>query len=441
MTKAKLPTGFELIEEEAAVPSGFELVTPTFGEQVTTSMRERGGQLADIVGATRRGEQTRAEGVLQTVGTEIGAVGDIAGAGIAAAGRKTKEVLPPAIKDPFSLVGKHLWQKETTKKALKSLEGGVDSYLDFKTKNPRSARNLEAVFNVATVTVPVKGGKSILGATTDVAKGVRKVTGKVPIITSDDLAKNSAAAYKEVSDIGANYSPKVRQKFINKIEGLRPGKERLVGGKNVFEDLLEKAKIRKNEPITLQGAQQIDEELGTLIDGEFGLKGLSSDGKKLQDLQIEFRNLMETSSVEDVLGDPAGFKKLKEARKLWGASRRMKDVEAILQKAEFSDNPATTIKRGFANIVSNPKKRRGYSKKELSLMSKAAKSGVVSDMLRTTLGSRLVPIIAAGSGTFGGATAASVGSIAARGVAERGAVGRAESVAREIARSALKKGK
>ena len=68
------------------------------------------------------------------------------------------------------------------------------------------------------------------------------------------------------------------------------GKETLRKGGNDIENALELMQARKKEVLDLDGAQQIDEELGQLISKNYK-DGLNADGKKLLDIQDAFRHL------------------------------------------------------------------------------------------------------------------------------------------------------
>jgi hypothetical protein len=90
----------------------------------------------------------------------------------------------------------------------------------------------------------------------------------------------------------------------------------------------------------------------------------------------------------------------------------MEDINRIIKNAEFTDNPATSIKNGFRTLARNKKRMRGYTKKERRLIEKTAKSGVVSNTLRTVVGSRLL------SAGFGFALGGTAGGLASVGVSE-----------------------
>lgn len=422
---------------------------------INEQLQQRGANLADIFQAHQAGEQIGEETLLQTVGTEIGALGDILGQGIVSAAKS----LPDAVKEPINEGVRSLLDTSAGQAGVEALGKGVREWESFKEENPRAARNIEAGFNVATFALPIKGtsaakitgrgvksgarlvGKIGADVSDDVVQAARsagETLVKVPVVTSDDIVSLSAKAYKKADDLGGSLKPQFRDKFIDDISKILPKEERITSGKDVIDDVLETMGQRRGEPITLRGAQEIDEQLGGLIDKEFGLKGLSKEGRTLQNIQTTFREGVEGATPAMVSGGNEGFAALKEGRKLWSASRRLKDVERILERAELIDNPATAIKTGFRNLVTNPKKVRGFSKKEVALMKKAAKTGVVSDLFRVTLGSRLIPIVTAGAGGGLGSSALAAGaSIASRGAAERVVAGRAAAVTREIARRAM----
>jgi len=90
------------------------------------------------------------------------------------------------------------------------------------------------------------------------------------------------------------------------------------------------------------------------------------------------------------------------------------DVEYALDNDYFSG-----IKTGFRTLANNPKRLRGFSKKEQALIKKAATSGMMTDALRV-MGSRLIPIGATLSGKgFGTMAATQLGTGLSREAATR----------------------
>lgn len=430
----------DVVIEQEAVPEEKGFFART-GEQ----LQERGEQIGDILLATREDEQTRLEGIFQTLGTGVGAAGDVIGEGLVSAVR----ALPEEIKEPVAETARQFLSTSVGQAGMKALGKGIEEWEEFKADNPRAARNIEATFNVGLAFTPIKGtsvagglkggAKAVGRGVKGVGRGVKKVATKAPVVTSDDISFLASKAYKRADELGGTLKPNFTNKFVNEIQSLTPQTEigKLIGGDSPFTKAVEKISLLRNKPITLQAAQEFDELIGDAIDGFMDAGRLTKDGKKMLEIQSRFRDAISKATPTMITGGNAGFDSLKEGRKLWAASRKLADVERIMQRAELIDNPATAIKTGFRTLLSNPKRARGFTPKEKALMRKAAKTGTVSDLLRVTLGSRLIPIFtAATGGGFGATSAATAASIAARGVTDRATAGRAAAVAKEIAKRA-----
>lgn len=273
---------------------------------------------------------------------------------------------------------------------------------------------------------------------------------RVADMTQEQVKALSQHSYKIADEHGAILSPEFTGKFIDSVEKMRPQTKegRAFVGDDVLSGVLDRMKNWRGEktvgnagmqeshmPITLQGAQEIDEHLGGLIDRHFTNGRLDKDGQKLLKVQDKFREMIESADEKDIEGGKAGFEAWKNGRFLWSRSRSLADIEKLLTRAQMSDNPATAIKTGFRNLYLNEKRMRAFTPKERQLIKRAAESNTVIDVVRT-LGSKLVPIgVIAGGGGFGAETAALAGSMASRGLATRMQVGRANEVAKEIANS------
>lgn len=403
-------------------------------------LRERGATLADIFAADATGAQTRPETIFQTVGTEIGAIGDIIGEGVVSAAK----ALPEFIKEPVASAANSLLATDEGKAAIEALSTGVEAYEKFKEANPRAARNLEAAFNVGAAFTPVKGVSAAQIAQRGgraAKESVQRVATQAPVITSDDIGVLASNFYKRAEELGGNLTPQFTNDFIDSVEGLAPQTEagRILGGEDAFSKVVERVTQLRDQPLTLQAAQEVDELLGDAVDAALDQGRFTKQARKILQIQDTFREGIEKASEGAIIGGKEGFEALKEGRRLWGASRRLEDIERIIARAELTDNPATAIRTGFRNLVTNPKRIRGFKPKEIKMMKKAAKTGIVPEILRVTLGSRLVPIITAGSGGGLGASALATGaSIAARGGVERAATREAANISKEIAEDAIR---
>jgi soluble lytic murein transglycosylase-like protein len=292
----------------------------------------------------------------------------------------------------------------------------------------------------------IGGAKALQSAAPKAHALLDDATSGKPVIqktTSDDIRMMANRAYQAADDTGGILKPDVTNKFIDEIEGLAPqtAQGKALAGDNALTKNTEILRTFRGQPITLKSAQEIDEILGDKID-EFVDKttgAISKEGKKLLDVQNAFRKSMDNATEADVVGgNRGGFESWKQGKKLWSQAAKLRDVEKIIQRAEFTDNPATAIKTGFRNLYVNKARMRGFAPDEARLIKKAAETGVISDALRT-FGSRLIPMgVAVSGGGLGATAAAQAGSMASRGAATKIQVNRAGRVADAIAANANK---
>ncbi len=219
--------------------------------------------------------------------------------------------------------------------------------------------------------------------------------------------------YKQADTVGGELTPQFTNSFIDSAEKIAPQTEegRIVTGDTAVTSLVDRMQGLRDHPLSLQAAQEIDEALGGLIDKEYGVTGLSKEGKNLQDLQTTLRSMIASAGEGDVVGGTQGFEALSLARQAWSQAAKMGDVERILNRAALTDNPATSIKSGIRVLLSNPARVRGYSPAEIEALKDAASRGVIGGALHV-FGNRLTPIIAGGIGATGGP----FGSIATAGI-------------------------
>lgn len=271
----------------------------------------------------------------------------------------------------------------------------------------------------------LKGGKlaaeGIAAGAADVANWTRGLTaaGKTPA-TSAEMRNVSQFFYKQATDKGGILLPKFTDDFVDKAGEVLPQTEagKIVAGEDAVTDLVGRLNKLKGRPLSLDEAQEIDEHLGGMIDQEYGIKGLSKQGKKIADIQSQFRNMIADAGPDDIVGGPEhnGFEALKQGRAAWAQAAKMRDIEKIRTRAELSEQPVTAIRSGIRTILSNPQKLRGYSKQEIAALKEAAKTGVLTEVLRVT-GSRLTAIAGTAGGFLGhGIPGAMVGAGAAHAV-------------------------
>ena len=194
--------------------------------------------------------------------------------------------------------------------------------------------------------------------------------------------------------------------------------ETAVAGENRVGRIAAQVRELRDQPTTLEDAQRTYSRIGDEATAEFKQNGNSETYRDLMQIQSNMRDRIAPS---DLTGNDAWT----NARKAWSQAMKMDDLERIQQRAEMTDNPATSIKSGLRVLLSNPSRIRGYSPEEVQALRDASERGALGSVLHV-FGSRLIPIVAASAeASSGGLTAglaaagaAHVGTTAIRAAAE-----------------------
>jgi hypothetical protein len=259
-----------------------------------------------------------------------------------------------------------------------------------------------------------------------------------PMPGTSAYAKQVASNYYKIADqSGGTLAPQFTNKFVDAVASADKQTEagRATVGQTEVNKLADRLQAIKDQPMTLQAAQEVDEGIGSLITKEFGVKGLSADGTKLLQIQHEFRDMIENAGPGDVTGGDAGFDALAPARKAWAQSRKLDDLERIQQRAELTDNPATSIRTQIRTLITNRTKARGYSPEEIAALKDAAERGMVGGALHV-FGSRLLPLVAGGIGLSHGPVSAAIHAAVAQPVASALRAGATGIATRRLNRAA-----
>lgn len=288
--------------------------------------------------------------------------------------------------------------------------------------------------NIATYAA---GGAIAGPAAQGIARGVQKVLGPKAakaIVDSETFKVKASDLYKEAEQLGGVLSPQFTDDFLAKAQNLSKQTEagKLTIGQDELASLLSRWKSLRGQPISLQAAKEIDEGLSEIADKYFKEGKITAEGRKILEVQNAFRDSIENAVPSQVIGGKEGFLALRQARKTWQQAMKINDIERILARAEFTDQPANSIKNGFRTLLNNPKRLRGYSKEEIKLMSEAASTNVQLETLRT-IGSRLLGIGTTVTGNMPAAIAAQVAGRAARTAGENVRIAKAQKVIQEIA--------
>jgi hypothetical protein len=280
-------------------------------------------------------------------------------------------------------------------------------------------------------------GAAVGGALPIVGAGLGALNrglGKKVVATADDIKQVSTKSYQLAEQKGGILKSSLTNKFLDDIQSISPQTEagRIVSGDSPFTKAVQQISGLRDKPLTLKSAQEVDEGLADLVDGLLDNGRVTKQARKMLDVQASFRKMISDADENMVEGGKTGFEAWREGQKQWSASRKLSDIERIVQRAELTDNPATALKTGFRNLLLSDKRIKAFSAEERKAIENVATSGKAQDLLRT-FGSRLIPIGSlVGGGPLAGAAGAAA-SMASRGAAEALQLNKANKVAEMIA--------
>ena len=348
-----------------------------------------------------------------------GPIGDVVGAALQPAMEAAAPYVPQVVKDAAGYVG------------------------ELYNKIPERGRDvLGAIGNAANIAPVAVGANAAVKGTGLAARRALKPS---TMLTSPDIKTMSQAAYKEAADLGGVLDEKWTNSFIDELQKNKP---RPIGGK-VFTseqkklmDSISEYEGLKDTRLSLEDIQNLDETLGDKVTMNPLTGKPDKAGYKILEIQDKLREMVLNAPETHVLGEKAGFEALDKARKLWSAHRAMDDIERIIERAGMMDNEATSMKAGFRTLSMNKSRMRGYTPQEQALIKKAAKGQPIADLLRTTVGSRLISTVGGyAGGGLGGAAAGAAAGMAARGGASALQLRKAQKIINEIGQRATKAGK
>lgn len=270
------------------------------------------------------------------------------------------------------------------------------------------------------VAIPTINGKPDIFAPfkTDTVLGdsaaVQSVITKDPLIpkfssvpTSDELRSAGGSVYKSIQDSGHQSSPEFAANYFTRITGKPPSSPaELVAAKtDPVRAFVNEWQSVSGKPMTPADVQLMDESLSSKIDQfstPFGK--LLKDGQKLYEAQTALR---EMAAMEG-----GTFSMTPVARKAWADSYKLADIERMVEKAEYAQQPTQAIQTALGQLIKNKNRFKAYSPTEQAAIKKAAKIGNAHDLMKT-LGSRLLTVGATtAGGAMGGIPGAVVGALA-----------------------------
>jgi len=218
-------------------------------------------------------------------------------------------------------------------------------------------------------------------------------------MTAQELREKASDLYKQAELAGGNLNAAATDRFVNDVMAIRPKDEvaRMLGAKDFIAENADAFEAMRGQPMTLERATAIDQRLTDLLDNETVLGKPTQNGRQILLAQRKLRDIIDSANPSDVEGGTQGFYKLKEARSAWAKAAKLRDIEAIINKAQYMDQPASSMRSGLNTLLSNPNRLRGYTPEEVNAIKKAAKTGLTEGLFRT-FGSGLTPI---GTGIVG----------------------------------------
>ena len=179
---------------------------------------------------------------------------------------------------------------------------------------------------------------------------------------------------------------------------------------------LEKYKDARNEPMSLNGATILDQELGDMVSKEYTSNGLTADGKKL---------LNAKQALVDAIKNEPAYGPIAQAKQDWVQYSKLKDIEKIEQRAEAMPNKATALTTYLNTYLNNARNTRGWTTDELAAARDAVHTGVGENLLKVLGNKMSVPIAAATEAATGGISSGAIAWLVAHGVSSAAKLGAA----------------
>ena len=132
----------EFIKAAVQKVTGF---TQRVGQDFDRRKQNIGGMVAESI----KGNQGYREGAMQVAGQGFALGGDVVGEGITSVGRGLSAITPDPLEDEVINQLGIFFDQPLMQAGKRALEQGMEAWAGFSEENPRAARNIEAVTNIA----------------------------------------------------------------------------------------------------------------------------------------------------------------------------------------------------------------------------------------------------------------------------------------------------
>lgn len=231
-----------------------------------------------------------------------------------------------------------------------------------------------------------------------------------------DQARHVAGIKYDIADqAGGALSPDKRNQFIDAAQGANKGADgKIVPPSPLAQKILDNLSETRGQPLTLRGAQNIEEGINSNI--EYQPNGqLTKDSVQLLKIKKALRNTIDSATPQDMTGGPDGWQAWQDGKKAYAASGILTDINNMINKSTYADQPAAQLKRNIARWGNKSSTLGSLSVDEMDLVKDSIKNNFADDMLRTG-SSRLLPIAGAamgitGHGPIGSMVAGAIGKV------------------------------
>ena len=234
-------------------------------------------------------------------------------------------------------------------------------------------------------------------------------------ITPKAIKNVANVLYKRADDLGGAYGPNFIGKVFDDMTGPAPKTPTEIASaqNDPVRNIISKYEAARGQPFTLSDGQILDEKIGDEIEKNTDpISGPNSDAVALKQAQSKLRDALVNPDTKDITGTAEGAQALASARQAWSQAMKANDIQRIMTRAKYSQNPATVLQTGARNLLvsggeDNP---RGWNDDETSALRDMANTGAGTNVLRM-LGSRLVPYMGTAIGeSVGGLPGAAIGT-------------------------------
>lgn len=307
-----------------------------FLSRLGSGISEAFGQRGQNISQSLQADQGLGSKALQTVGQVAGGIGDIATETISAGAQS----LPQGVQDVAKKTGVAILQTPIGKVGLDALQGGMESWERFKEADPETAKNIEAVLNIASILPAGKGvqmgakaGKELIE--TGIEQGIKPTVSKIKsVVGKADLTPEERIA-KAIEDATPSY------------ESLTPAKKAKIDLSKVEEGKFLEG--RKLKPSKLQ--KEAGQELANL-------PGYNPTATALDKFKLASREVKKLAiDLEDALdAEKIIVPKREVAKRVNDALKKIPEESLLLQKSDpLIKSYYEVVKNGFKKVEGNTK--------------------------------------------------------------------------------------